>query len=164
MFPPLSCKISALRISRGICNILSIPSAVENCSPLLTCAVILSTVVELTLHANTRVAPHISVHKDRAILLLGVLTRLGKVWSTANKAAEQLRVLANKIVAPDVQGPIQNTDSTDISAQTVLPTPTLTDHSSGTADDISLYDFLTFANSADISSFMDLPLVTALGQ
>ena len=90
----------ALEASKGICRLAAIPNVVEKSSPLFVCAVVLATIVELAYISNSNPQPK-SVPKDRLILLLGVLLRLARRWSTADVAARQLRILASSILNPE---------------------------------------------------------------
>jgi hypothetical protein len=92
--------VKAIDASKEISNLASIPRQLDHHSPLFSCGLILGCIVQLaaaSTHLHSRGTQCLQQHRDRVVLMLGVLKCLGPTWAVAQCAVQQLRVVANMI-------------------------------------------------------------------
>ena len=88
----------AVAASKGICDLAASICSTDTCSPLFICALILACIVQLaasTLHRSR--GADTGQHRDRIILLLGLLAELGRRWAVARDALQPLKTIADTI-------------------------------------------------------------------
>jgi hypothetical protein len=106
--PPTSSHhtVKTINASKEITNLASIPGQLDQHSPFFSCGLILSCIVQLaaaSTHLHSSGSRCLQQHRDRVILILGVLKCLGPTWAVAHNAVQQLRVVANTIFSADSQ-------------------------------------------------------------
>jgi hypothetical protein len=92
----------AIAASKKISELAANLASLESVSPLFVCAVILACIVQLaasTLHSSSRGSVYSHPYRDRIILLLGVLSELGRKWTVARNALQPLKLVAETIFA-----------------------------------------------------------------
>jgi hypothetical protein len=92
--------MKAIAASKEISNLAATLSSTDSCSPFFICALILACIVQLaasTIHRKASDGSFLPQYRDRVILLLGVLTEMGRRWTVARNALEPLRLVADTI-------------------------------------------------------------------
>ena len=82
--------------SQGLSDLAALRTSHDH-TPLLACGLILGSLVQLSicsLHASNC----ITQHRERVMLMIGVLKSLGRVWTLANRGLTQLRQYAKEIL------------------------------------------------------------------
>lgn len=105
-----------------------------------------------TIHRNSHDGAYLPRYRDRIVLLLGVLTEMGRRWTVAHKALQPLKVIAETVFS-------SNTPDTTISTHTSTQdgTASVKDMQSGipwfdlfSMDDL-MADFMTSEPGASFS-------------
>jgi hypothetical protein len=92
--------IKTINASKEISDLASIPGQLDHHSPFFACGLILSCIVQMaaaSTHIHSCGPKCFHQHRDRVVLVLGVLKRLSQTWPVARCAVQRLRVVANAI-------------------------------------------------------------------
>jgi hypothetical protein len=92
--------IKTINASKEISDLASIPGQLDQHSPFFACGLILSCIVQMaaaSTHLHSCGPKCLHQHRDRVILILGVLKRLSQTWPVARTAVQRLRTVANNI-------------------------------------------------------------------
>lgn len=95
--------IKAIAASKELSNLASIPLALEHHSPFFICGLILGCVVQLAvgmIHLHKCGLDCLQQHRDRVVLMLGTLQRMGETWTLAQNAVHCLKVVAENLFSP----------------------------------------------------------------
>jgi hypothetical protein len=96
--------IKIINASKEISDLASIPGQLDQHSPFFACGLILSCIVQMaaaSTHLHSCGPKCLHQHRDRVILILGVLKRLSHTWPVARNAVQRLRIVANAIFVVD---------------------------------------------------------------
>ncbi|KAL1588605.1 hypothetical protein WHR41_02730 [Cladosporium halotolerans] len=102
--PPISRQhsIKAIAASKNIANLASVPWPLEKHSPFFICALVLGCVVQLaagSMHLHQCGLDCLQQHRDRVVLMLGALQRLGEMWPLAANAVRPLKTIAGIVLS-----------------------------------------------------------------
>lgn len=89
--------IKAIAASKNLSNLAAVPWPLDRHSPLFVCGLVLGCVVQLaaaSIHLHKSGLECLQQHRDRVVLLLGALQRLGDNWTLAQNAAQRLKTVA----------------------------------------------------------------------
>jgi hypothetical protein len=95
--------IKAIAASKELSNLASIPLPLEHHSPFFICGLILGCVVQLAvgmLHLHQCDLECLQQHRDRVVLMLATLQRMGETWTLAQNAVLCLKVVAENLFSP----------------------------------------------------------------
>lgn len=95
--------IKAIAASKELSNLAAIPVDPTQHSPYFSCGLILGCIVQLavaSIHLHTCGSQCLQQHRDRVMLMLGVLNRLGRTWAVAQNAVGHIRTVANAVFSP----------------------------------------------------------------
>lgn len=98
--------LKAIAASQEFANLATIPWPLERHSPLFVCGLVLSCIVQLAagmIHQRDGNAEALQHCRDRVVLLLGALQRLGEIWTLAGNAARALRGVAAIVFVPPAE-------------------------------------------------------------
>ncbi|CAI6339111.1 unnamed protein product [Periconia digitata] len=94
--------IKAIAASKDLSNLATIPWPLERHSPFFICCLVLGCVVQLaacSTHVHQCGLDCLQQHRDRVVLMLGALQRLGEIWPLAHNAVQCLKSAAETIFA-----------------------------------------------------------------
>lgn len=100
--------LKAIAASKELSNLATLPWPVEHQSPFFICGLVLGCIVQLaagTTHVQHGSADCLQQLRERVVLMLGALQRLGEVWPLASNAVRALRPVAETVFTRRKQGP-----------------------------------------------------------
>lgn len=92
--------IKVIAASKNLSNLAAVPWPLDRHSPFFICGLVLGCVVQLaaaTIHLHKCGLECLQQHRDRVVLLLGALQRLGDSWTLAQNAAHRLKTVAEPV-------------------------------------------------------------------
>jgi hypothetical protein len=94
--------IKAIAASKDLSNLATVPWPLERHSPFFICSLVLGCVVQLaacSTHVHQCGLDCLQQHRDRVVLMLGALQRLGERWPLAHNAVQCLKPAAETVFA-----------------------------------------------------------------
>jgi hypothetical protein len=101
----------AVRAANEISSLAAISSPVEKHTPLLTCALALSCIVQL---AAVKAGQMSDAARDRIGLNLGVLKSMGRTWAMSKTTMQKAKAVARDVLALGTQPPVDLFDFTTL--------------------------------------------------
>lgn len=92
--------VKAIAASKDLANLATVPWPLDRHSPFFVCGLVLGCLVQLaaaSIHVPRGGLGCLQQHRDRVVLMLGALRRLGEQWTLAQNAARCLKVVAETI-------------------------------------------------------------------
>lgn len=93
----------AIAASQEISNLATIPCSVDQHSPLFACSLILGCIVQLSaacIHVHVCGHQCLQQHRDRVVLIFGILQSMSQQWTVASNALQRLQPVARMIFSP----------------------------------------------------------------
>lgn len=90
----------AIAASKDISALATVPWPLDRHSPFFVCGLVLGCIIQLaaaSIHFHKCGQDCLSQHRDRVVLMLGALDRLGSKWVLARNAVRKLRVVAETV-------------------------------------------------------------------
>ncbi|KAJ5770580.1 uncharacterized protein N7511_002631 [Penicillium nucicola] len=101
----------ALRAAKEITSLAAISSPVEKHTPFLTCALALSSIVQLAVVKSGQMS---ETGRDRIALNLGVLRSMGRTWAISKATMQKIKAVARDILALGTQQSVDLFDFTTL--------------------------------------------------
>jgi hypothetical protein len=92
--------IKAMAASKNLSNLATIPCPLERHSPFFVCGLVLGCIIQLaagSIHLHQCGSDCLQQHRDRVVLMLGALQRMGERWTLAQNAVRCLKVVAEAV-------------------------------------------------------------------
>ena len=92
--------IKAIAASKNLSNLATIPCPLERHSPFFVCGLVLGCIIQLaagSIHMHQCGLDCLQQHRERVILVLGALQRMGERWALAQNAVRCLKVVAENV-------------------------------------------------------------------
>ncbi|GAB7358608.1 hypothetical protein MBLNU230_g3839t1 [Neophaeotheca triangularis] len=92
--------IKAIAASKNLSNLATIPWPLERHSPFFVCGLVLGCIIQLaagSIHLHQCGLDCLQQHRDRVVLMLGALQRMGETWVLAQNAVRCLKTVAETV-------------------------------------------------------------------
>ncbi|KAM0696687.1 hypothetical protein Q7P36_003936 [Cladosporium allicinum] len=92
--------IKAIAASKNLSNLATIPWPLERHSPFFVCGLVLGCIIQLaagSIHLHQCGPDCLQQHRDRVVLMLGALQRMGERWMLAQNAVRCLKIVAEAV-------------------------------------------------------------------
>ena len=92
--------IKAIAASKNLSNLATIPWPLERHSPFFVCGLVLGCIIQLaagSIHLHQCGLDCLQQHRDRVVLMLGALQRMGERWVLAQNAVRCLKIVAEAV-------------------------------------------------------------------
>lgn len=92
--------VKAIAASKDLANLATVPWPLDRHSPFFVCGLVLGCIIQLaagSIHVHRGGLDCLQQHRDRVVLMLGALQRLGERWTLAQNAARCLKCVAETI-------------------------------------------------------------------
>ena len=92
--------IKAIAASKNLSNLATIPWPLERHSPFFVCGLVLGCIIQLaagSIHLHQCGLDCLQQHRDRVVLMLGALQRMGERWTLAQNAVRCLKIVAEAV-------------------------------------------------------------------
>lgn len=92
--------LKAIAASKDLSALAAMPLPLDRHSPFLVCGLVLGCIIQLaaaSIHFHKCGEDCLSQHRDRVVLMLGALERLGTRWMLARNAVRKLRMVAETV-------------------------------------------------------------------
>lgn len=92
--------VKAISASKDLTDLAAVPWPLDRHSPFLVCGLVLGCIIQLataSIHFHECSKDCLSQHRDRVVLLLGALSRLGERWPLAQNAVGKLKIVAETV-------------------------------------------------------------------
>lgn len=92
--------IKAIAASKNLSNLATIPWPLERHSPFFVCGLVLGCIIQLatgSIHLHQCGLDCLQQHRDRVVLMVGALQRMGERWVLAQNAVRCLKVVADAV-------------------------------------------------------------------
>lgn len=89
--------IKAIAASKGLANLATVPWPLDRHSPFFICGLVLGCIIQLaaaSIHMHQCGTDCLQQHRDRVVLMVGALQRLGERWALARNAVRCLKSVA----------------------------------------------------------------------
>ena len=106
--------IKAINASKNLSNLAAVPWPLDQHSPFFICSLVLSCVVQMAAgftHSNQCGLDCLQHHRDRVILMLGALQRLGGRWALARNAVHCLKPAAEVVFSSQNRNELSNCEN-----------------------------------------------------
>lgn len=90
--------IKAIAASKNMSNLATVPWPLDRHSPFFVCGLVLGCIIQLaaaSVHLHQRGLDCLQQHRDRIVLMIGALQRLGERWTLARNAVRCLKSVAD---------------------------------------------------------------------
>lgn len=89
--------IKAIAASKSLSNLATVPWPLDRHSPFFICGLVLGCIIQLaaaSIHLHNCGLDCLQQHRDRVVLMIGALQRLGERWTLARNAVRCLKSVA----------------------------------------------------------------------